>query len=93
MKPDSSCRDPAVETHADRVACDHRGAVDILADRQLHSRLATVRLARRLYLANLAVSVSECRELRSDSTALRAEAQLAYSVARRRMADATAAWP
>ena len=67
--------------------------MDLLADRQLQSRLATARLARHLYLANLAVSVTEGRALRSDSTALRAEAQLAYAVARRRMADATAAWP
>jgi hypothetical protein len=58
-----------------------------LVDRQVHSRLTTARLARRLYLANLAHSVAVGRELRADSTALLAQARQTCSVARRRLAD------
>ena len=52
------------------------------------SRLSTARMARQLYLANLLVSVAEGQDLRSSSSALVAEARVAYARARRRR-DAT----
>ena len=54
-------------------------------------RLTTARLARRLYLANLAVSLADGRELRANSAALIGEAQVAYRLACRRRDAATAA--
>jgi hypothetical protein len=54
------------------------------AHRAMVSRLSTARVARRLYLAKLAVSVADGRDIRSSAEALRAEARLAVAVARSR---------
>lgn len=47
-------------------------------------RVATARIELRLHLANLHASLAEARDLREQSRALRAEAQLARHTATRR---------
>ena len=60
-------------------------------ERALLGRLATARVARQLYLGQLAATVAEGRDLRSSSAALVAEARSPHALACRRRDAAIAA--